>query len=367
MQKSIKEGVPVLTLNQVTRRYGHTTAIDALDFVVPDDTYISLLGASGSGKTTLLRLIAGFEEPDAGTILLDEHHLDGRPPHQRGIGFVFQNFALFPHLTVEQNVAYGLKYRQTGAVSDPKEIRDRTATALSLVGLDGLGHRGVAEISGGQRQRVALARTLVTEPRIVLLDEPLGALDANLRGRMCDELRAIRERLKVSFLHVTGSETEALTMGDKVAVLSQGKIIQSASARTLFERPANAAAARHLNAWNLLSGKVEQDMLKTPAGTVPMPSALRDGVSAQIAIRFDQIDVSPLSEVPAGQHHITARYLTGEFNGPTALSFFRTADGTLLQVVEHFSDARLPSLIEGQTYALHYEPNAALVFEGAAQ
>lgn len=357
----------MLTLNQVTRRYGKTTAIDALDFVVPDDTYVSLLGASGSGKTTLLRLIAGFEEPDAGTILLGENHLDGRAPHERGIGFVFQNFALFPHLTVEENVAFGLKYRQAGAVTDLNEVRDRTATALSLVGLDGFGHRGVAEISGGQRQRVALARTLVTEPRVVLLDEPLGALDANLRGRMCDELRAIRERLKVSFLHVTGSETEALTMGDEVAVLSDGKIVQSSSADTLFERPSNAAAARHLNAWNLLSGQVEQDMLKTAAGSVPMPSALRDGMTAQIAIRFDQIDVSPIAEVPAGQHHITARYLTGEFNGPTALSFFRTADGTLLQVVDHFSDARLPALIEGQTYALHYEPTAALVFEGGAQ
>jgi putative spermidine/putrescine transport system ATP-binding protein len=357
----------MLTLNQVTRRYEQTTALDALDFIVPDNTYVSLLGASGSGKTTLLRLIAGFEEPDAGTIQIDDIRLDGCPPHQRGIGFVFQNFALFPHLTVEDNVAFGLKYRQSGAVNDAKEVRDRTTAALSLVGLEGFGHRSVAEISGGQRQRVALARTLVTEPRIVLLDEPLGALDANLRGRMCDELRAIRERLKVSFLHVTGSETEALTMGDHVAVLSDGKIVQSASARTLFEHPANAAAARHLNAWNLLPGKVEQNMLKTASGTVLMPRTLRDGMAAQIAIRFDQINVSPLDEVPTGQSHITARYLTGEFNGPTALSFFRTIDGALLQVIDHFSDARLPTLIEGQTYALHYHPNAALVFEGGAQ
>ncbi|MBU2358471.1 MAG: ABC transporter ATP-binding protein [Alphaproteobacteria bacterium] len=366
MPKSEQE-CQVLTLNQVTRRYGQTTAIDALDFVVPDDTYVALLGASGSGKTTLLRLIAGFEEPDAGTIRLGDARLDGRPPHLRGIGFVFQNFALFPHLTVSENVAYGLTYRAEDRVTAASELKDRTAAALAMVGLDGFGHRGVAEISGGQRQRVALARTLVTEPRLVLLDEPLGALDANLRDRMCDELRAIRERLKVSFLHVTGSETEALTMGDQVAVLSDGKIAQSDSARALFERPANAAAARHLNAWNLLPGRVESNVLKTPAGDMPMPRSLRDGSDAQIAIRFDQIGVSPVDAVPTGRNHFTARYLTGEFNGPTALSFFRTIDGALIQVVDHFSDARLPDLTEGQTYALHYQPDAALVFEGGAR
>lgn len=366
MQKS-DMGCFVLTLNKVTRHYGQTVAIDALDFIVPDDTYVSLLGASGSGKTTLLRLIAGFEEPDAGTIRLGDTRLDGRPPHLRDIGFVFQNFALFPHLTVSDNVAFGLRYRQVGPVTDAAEVAARTAAMLQLVGLDGFGHRGVAEISGGQRQRVALARTLVTEPRLVLLDEPLGALDANLRSRMCDELRAIRARLKVSFLHVTGSETEALTMGDQVAVLSGGRIVQQATARTLFEQPTNAAAARHLNAWNLLPGRVGGDVLHTAAGDVPMPRALPPGTEAQIAIRFDQIGVAPVETVPHGRHHFTARYLTGEFNGPTALSFFRTADGALIQVVDHFSDARLPDLTEGQTYALHYHPDAALVFQGGAQ
>ncbi len=214
----------MLNLSGVTRRYGDTVALEDLNLIVPEDTYMSLLGASGSGKTTLLRLIAGFEEPDAGQLWLDGERLDGKAPHKRDIGFVFQNFALFPHLSVQENVEFGLKHRETGACTDPKELADRAAKALQLVGLDGFGHRGVGEISGGQKQRVALARTLVTEPRIVLLDEPLGALDANLRNRMCDELRAIRERLKVSFLHVTGSETEALTMGDTVAVLSDGKI-----------------------------------------------------------------------------------------------------------------------------------------------
>ncbi|MEC7259583.1 MAG: ABC transporter ATP-binding protein, partial [Pseudomonadota bacterium] len=253
----------MLKLSGVTRRYGDAVALDGLDFIVPDDTYVSLLGASGSGKTTLLRLIAGFEEPDAGELMLGGERLDGKPPHRRDIGFVFQNFALFPHLSVEENVAFGLRHRESKAVPAGGELTDRVNAALDLVGLTGFGHRGVGEISGGQKQRVALARTLVTEPRIVLLDEPLGALDANLRARMCDELRAIRERLKVSFLHVTGSETEALTMGDTVAVLANGRIAQAEDSTSLFTQPANTAAARHLNAWNLIGGRVKGRTLDT--------------------------------------------------------------------------------------------------------
>lgn len=348
--KSINGETDVLTLSRVTRRYGANTALDGVDLVVPDNTYMALLGASGAGKTTLLRLIAGFEEPDQGEIAIHGERIDGQPPHLRDIGFVFQNFALFPHLTVAQNVEFGLRHRARAPIPDDAEIRARAEAALELVGLAGFGHRGVGAISGGQRQRVALARTLVCEPRIVLLDEPLGALDANLRARMCDELRAIRERLKVSFLHVTGSETEALTMGDEVAVLAGGRIVQSDAPEMLFTAPRNAAAARHLNAWNIF------------------PAGLCAGGAAQgeIAVRFDQIDVSPPGAVPDGRPHLAAQYLTGEFNGPTALSFFRAEDGTLLQVVDHLSTPRLPELTEGARYDLHFAPDAARQFHGAA-
>jgi putative spermidine/putrescine transport system ATP-binding protein len=356
----------VLNLSGVTRRYGETVALEDLNLIVPDDTYMSLLGASGSGKTTLLRLIAGFEEPDAGQLWLDGERLDGKAPHKRDIGFVFQNFALFPHLSVQENVEFGLKYRETDAVTDATELSNRAAEALQLVGLDGFGHRGVGEISGGQKQRVALARTLVTEPRIVLLDEPLGALDANLRNRMCDELRAIRERLRVSFLHVTGSETEALTMGDTVAVLSGGRIAQADGSTDLFTRPKNPAAARHLNAWNLLGGTAKGGALETSAGMLPLSRPLTDGTPGQIAVRFDQLDVSDPEAVPSGRSHFTARYVAGEFNGPTALSFFRAPDGALIQVVDHLGEPRLPELTEGRTYALHYAPEDALLFEGAS-
>lgn len=356
----------MLNLNGVTRRYGDVVALDGLDLTVPGDTYLSLLGASGAGKTTLLRLIAGFEEPNEGEVLLNGDRLDGKPPHRRDIGFVFQNFALFPHLSVSENVSFGLRYRESGQIESKAEIQERTHYALDLVGLEDFGHRGVGEISGGQRQRVALARTLVTEPQIVLLDEPLGALDANLRARMCDELKAIRERLKVSFLHVTGSETEALTMGDIVAVLADGKIAQVDDARTLFTRPKNPAAAHHLNAWNILPGVVEGRALRTSVGMLPIAEQVADNVPAQLAVRFDKIDVCNPADVPEAHDHFDATYVTGEFNGPFSLSFFRISDGSLIQVVDHLSDPRLPELKEGQTYTLHFPPEAAVLFKGAA-
>lgn len=340
----------MLYLNRIRRTYGDTVALDGLDLAVPDNTYMSLLGASGSGKTTLLRLIAGFEEPDHGEITLNGERLDGQPSHLRDIGFVFQNFALFPHLSVFENVAFGLRYREARAVKDPREIKRRVEDTLDLVGLSELSHRSVSEISGGQRQRVALARTLVCEPRIVLLDEPLGALDANLRTQMCNELKAIRQRLNVSFLHVTGSETEALTMGDRVAVLSGGSIVQVDSPDHLFSNPDNVAAARHLNAWNIFDAGL-----------------LRGGSeTGRVAVRFDQMDVCSPVEAPENRPHLTAKYLTGEFNGPTALSFFRLQDGTLVQVIDHLSEPRLPNLTEGDSYVLHFAPEVACEFKGAA-
>ncbi|MFT3688545.1 ABC transporter ATP-binding protein [Paenirhodobacter sp.] len=355
----------MLRLSGITRRYGDVCALERLSFEVPDNRYVALLGASGSGKTTLLRLIAGFEEPDAGQVWLEGKRLDGVPTHERDVGFVFQNFALFPHLNVFDNVAYGLRHRARNPLGSASEIRDRTMAILDLVGLKGFERRAVGAISGGQRQRVALARTLVTEPRVVLLDEPLGALDANLRARMCEELRAIRERQGVTFLHVTGSETEALVMGDEVAVLAEGRIVQAARPAELFALPGNAAAARHLNAWNILSGRVRDGALLTGTGSLALPRPLPEGKPAQMAVRFDQIDICAPGQVPPGRDHFSARYVAGEFNGATALAFFQTDDGQLIQVTDHLSAPRLPVMTEGTDYALHFAPGAALVFEGA--
>jgi putative spermidine/putrescine transport system ATP-binding protein len=353
----------LLVLKQVSKSYGATAALHGLDFIVPQDRYVSLLGASGSGKTTLLRLIAGFEEPDAGRILLDDARLDGVPTHRRDIGFVFQNFALFPHLSVAENVAFGLKYRADNRVTDADEIRARSNDMLDLVGLKGLGGRAVGAISGGQKQRVALARTLVCEPRVVLLDEPLGALDANLRERMCDELRQIRARLGVSFLHVTGSETEALKMGDEVAVLSGGRISHSAAPTEVFTQPANAETARHLNAYNTFAGRVANGVLETPEGPLRLPrdSKLVEGTTAEMSVRFDRIAVLAPESASDGRMGLPARFITSEFNGSTRLCFFRALDGELIQVLDHLSAPRLPDLDEGSAYELRFDPEDAIL------
>ncbi|MDF1601785.1 ABC transporter ATP-binding protein [Mesorhizobium sp. YIM 152430] len=352
----------MLALNSVSRRYGETVALDRLNVAVPADSYVSVLGASGSGKTTLLRIIAGFEEPDAGTVTLDDKRLDGVPPHRRDIGFVFQNFALFPHLSVGDNIAYGLRYREAAPVTDAAEVAHRVNDIIRLVGLEGLASRKVSAISGGQRQRVALARTLVTEPRIVLLDEPLGALDANLRERMCDELRHIRQRLKVTFLHVTGSETEALLMGDIVAVLSRGTIAQFAPAATLFSEPRSADVARHLNAYNILSGKMEGGRFRSPIAAFPLPapSSARDGTPVEVALRFDRISVRPANS--AGNAALRARFITSEFTGSSVLSFFRTEDGQLMQVVSHLSGPVPETYAADEVYSLVFDPAEIVPF-----
>jgi ABC-type Fe3+/spermidine/putrescine transport system ATPase subunit len=268
--KSRKQMPPVLQLQKIQKAYGDIQALDGVDFALPDDAYVSLLGPSGSGKTTLLRVIAGFEQPGSGQTLFGGKRIDGVPPHKRGIGFVFQNFALFPHLSVADNIAFGLTNRAIDPVTDPKTVSGRVHDMIGLVGLSGLEDRAVTQISGGQKQRVALARTLVTEPNMVLLDEPLGALDANLRTRMRSELRAIRERCGVTFLHVTGSETEALAMGDTVLVLDRGRIAQSADAATLYAHPASADVARFLNCYNIFSGDISGEKFRSPVGSMAL-------------------------------------------------------------------------------------------------
>jgi len=357
----------VLALNSVSKWYGTVCALDRLSVTIPDDCYVSLLGASGSGKTTLLRVIAGFEEQDEGTITFDEARLDGTPPHRRGIGFVFQNFALFPHLSVFDNIAFGLRYRQQGAERDEAVVRQRVADVVRLVGLEGLERRAVTAISGGQRQRVALARTLVTEPRVVLLDEPLGALDANLRERMCDELKTIRERLGVTFLHVTGSESEALLMGDMVAVLAERRIAQIAPAEELYARPASPDVARRLNAYNILSGRFSNGTFQSQASRFPVAAGyLADGAPIDVAVRFDRFSVLSQSPADRPMAAVEARFIASEFTGASIISFFRSDDSQLLQVVSHLSGPEPETYRTGGTYWLSFNPGDAIIYSREA-
>ena len=267
MREAVAE-VPVLRLEGLTKLFGERTVLDSVSFSVNSGEYVSLLGPSGSGKTVLLRAIAGFETLQGGRVLLKGEDIVSRPPYLRGVGFVFQNFALFPHLSVFDNVAFGLR---NGALSTPeREARARTLEMLELVGLAGFEGRAVHQISGGQKQRVALARTLVIRPELVLLDEPLGALDANLRLRMRGELRRIREQLGIPFLHVTGSETEALAMGDRLIVLDSGRMSQFGRPSEIYDRPANPNVARFLNCYNVFDGAIEGNSFRTAYGSFPL-------------------------------------------------------------------------------------------------
>ncbi len=354
----------VLQLKNITKTYGDMRALSGIDLALPGDAYISLLGPSGSGKTTLLRVIAGFEHPDGGAILFDGKRIDTVAPHQRGIGFVFQNFALFPHLSVAQNIAFGLENRDVDPVTDRRVVDARVRDIISLVGLSGLEGRAVTQISGGQRQRVALARTLVTEPRMVLLDEPLGALDANLRARMRAELRAIRERCGVTFLHVTGSEAEALAMGDTVLVLESGRIAQSADSDTVYNRPASPAVARFLNCYNLFQGRIEGGAFVGGVGRFGLGStAPTRAASPAYAIRYDRVSVRPReAAIAEDEIRIEANFVASEYSGAAVNSFFALDDGRVFEVESHLSHAAPETYAEQGRYALVWKREDALVY-----
>ncbi len=344
-----------LRLEGVSKHYGGNVALADVSLAVPDDTYISVLGPSGSGKTVLLRIIAGFEQPDAGTVQFGGERLDGTPAHRRGVGFVFQNFALFPHLSVRDNIAFGLMYRERAPITAPKALRAKVEEIIDLVGLTGLADRGVHQISGGQRQRVALARTLVTEPNLVLLDEPLGALDANLRGRMRGELRAIRERLGVTFLHVTGSESEALAMGDRVIVLDRGRVGQFDDPDTVYNQPASPGVARFLNCYNIFPGRLEEGRFVAGVARAASESAY--------CIRQDLVQIrssdSPLGKDEAG---IRARFLTSEYSGASVQYFFDADSGHGIEVEAHLGHRRPEDLTPRHPYSLVWNAGQAVVF-----
>ncbi|MFF4823674.1 ABC transporter ATP-binding protein [Streptomyces sp. NPDC001312] len=264
------KGVAV-RLQGLHRTFGETTAVDGVDLEIRDGEFFSMLGPSGSGKTTVLRLIAGFEAPDAGRVELAGQEVTGLAPFERDVHTVFQDYALFPHMTVEQNVAYALKIRKV-----PKAERlVRARKALAEVRLEGYGGRRPAELSGGQRQRVALARALVGRPRVLLLDEPLGALDLKLREQMQVELKALQREVGITFVFVTHDQEEALTMSDRIAVFHQGRVEQVGTPAEIYERPATPFVASFVGSSNLLDGESARRILGAPGTHSIRPEKIR--------------------------------------------------------------------------------------------
>ena len=353
----------MMELIGLSKSFDKKPAIVDLSLRVEDDEYLTLLGPSGSGKSTLLRVLAGFEKPEAGRILLNGEDITPRPAHLRDLGIVQQNYALFPHMTVEENVGFGLVNRVKNPVTNSDEVARRVARTLELVGLEGLERRAVGQISGGQKQRVSLARTLITEPQVCLLDEPLGALDANLRERMTIELRKIRETLGVTFFHVTGNESEAIAMGDRMIVLDEGRAIQIACPDTVFDAPATVRVARFLNAYNLLEGSADGGVFQTGEVAIPMPTD-RTGVSCA-AVRFDAVQMhrGDKAAPPAAEPSLVADFVASEFMGSKVAYFFRLPDGSMFEVERHLSSSDPETFNERESAVLSWRVADVLFFD----
>ncbi|MEU5312437.1 ABC transporter ATP-binding protein [Streptomyces sp. NPDC021562] len=280
-------GGSAIRLRDLRKSFGATSAVVGVDLEIRDGEFFSMLGPSGSGKTTVLRMIAGFEPPTSGVIELAGQDVTGRAPFERDVHTVFQDYALFPHMTVEQNVAYSLRVR--GVPKAERLVRARKA--LAEVRLDGYGGRRPAQLSGGQRQRVALARALVGRPRVLLLDEPLGALDLKLREQMQTELKALQREVGITFVFVTHDQEEALTMSDRVAVFHQGRIEQVGTPAEIYERPATAFVASFVGTSNLLTGDTALRVL---------------GESGTHSVRPEKIRVLDETADPDEEGHVTA-------------------------------------------------------------
>ncbi|MDJ0335584.1 ABC transporter ATP-binding protein [Salinibacterium sp. G-O1] len=251
---------PAIRLTALSKAFGSVNAVDNLDLDIAEGEFFSMLGPSGSGKTTVLRLIAGFEMPSAGTIELQGHDVTNRSPFDRDVNTVFQDYALFPHMTVRENVAYGLRVRGMGK----KERLERAAASLESVALGGFGDRKPSQLSGGQRQRVALARATVVQPKVLLLDEPLGALDLKLREQMQVELKELQRSLGITFIFVTHDQEEALTLSDRIAVFNKGRIEQLGTPTEIYERPQSSFVASFVGTSNIFDENRSREVLGVP-------------------------------------------------------------------------------------------------------
>ncbi|TKT75881.1 ABC transporter ATP-binding protein [Aquamicrobium sp. LC103] len=276
-----------LRLADIHKSYGPVQAVDELDLTVGEGELLALLGPSGCGKTTTLRMVAGFEEPDRGTIRIGGDDVTYQPPHKRNLGMVFQNYSLFPHRTVAENIAFGL--RMSGA--SRAEQQTQVARMLDMIRLPGREDMYPNQLSGGQQQRVALARSLVVNPRVLLLDEPLGALDRSLRESMQFEIREMQQRLGITTLLVTHDQEEALSMSDQVAVMNAGRILQIGAPSTIYDRPASRFVAEFLGTSNILTGKADADGRKLAAGaySFALPEPQPAGAPVVLSIRPERM------------------------------------------------------------------------------
>jgi ABC-type Fe3+/spermidine/putrescine transport system ATPase subunit len=317
---------PLLSLRNIAKRFGKNVVLRDISLDVAEGEFLTILGESGSGKTTLLRIVAGFEHADFGELWMAGERLDQLPPYRRRVNTVFQHYALFPHLTVQENVGYGLRVNKVASA----EASARIEQALAMVKMAGHAHSKPARISGGQQQRVALARALVNRPRLLLLDEPLSALDANLRRQMQVELKSLQREVGISFVFVTHDQDEAMVMSDRIALLRSGELEQVATPREIYRQPATAYSAQFIGHTNLLRAQVSGGVAH--CHSLSWPVHLADG-AALFSLRPENIKIAGGPGISAGNCvRVRGKVQQRSFHGATELLIIECADGLVLSV-----------------------------------
>jgi spermidine/putrescine transport system ATP-binding protein len=355
-----------IALHGVTKAFGEMVAVDDLSVAIPRSSFFAMLGPSGCGKTTTLRMIGGFEDPTAGRIELGGVDVTDVPPYKRDVNTVFQSYALFPHLDVEKNVGFGLARRKVAKA----EVRRRVGEALELVHLQGLGGRKPTQLSGGQQQRVALARALVNQPRALLLDEPLGALDLKLRKQLQIELSRIQREVGITFVHVTHDQEEAMSMADTIAVMNLGHIEQMGSATELYERPRTEFVANFLGISNLLDGKVvrrDGDLaaFETVDGArLHVPServAALDGGALRAGVRPEKLHLAPAETAVEDRNVLRGHVTDASYLGVMTQYIVRAGGADLTVIAQNRGVGGLETLGPGREVVVSWEPTHTFV------
>ena len=358
-------------LDKVAKHFKETVAVDGISLTINDGEFFSLLGPSGCGKTTTLRMIGGFEEPTRGRVFLGNDDVTDLPPYRRNVNTVFQSYALFPHLDVFENVAFGLRRKK---VPDA-EIKERVAEMLRLVRMEGYEKRRIGQMSGGQQQRVALARALVNKPALLLLDEPLGALDLKLRKQMQLELKRIQQDVGITFIYVTHDQDEAMTMSDRIGVMNEGRLEQVGPPRDVYELPATPFVAGFLGASNLLDGRLggkegeTTSIVLSTGETVSVPSERipdADGDSLSVGVRPEKLHVSR-KEQGSGGNALSGRVVESSYTGVSTSYRLETKGGTVLVAYVQNRDAGEVDFAQGDQVTLSWAPEHTFVVRGTAE
>ena len=355
MDTRAKTGV---SIRSASKRYDAVVALDDVSLEIAPGEFVSLLGPSGSGKTTLLGILGGFVQPSSGSVWVGERDITFEPPHKRDIGIVFQNYALFPHMTVGQNVAFPLRARRQPKAGWAKKVAD----ALAMVELAGYEHRNIAQLSGGQRQRVALARAMVFEPQLILMDEPLSALDKQLRETMQIELRRLHRKLGATIVYVTHDQREALTMSDRVAVLKSGKLVQIDTPERLYDRPSDAFVASFIGEATLLRvARAGHDAVRLGDAVLRSTQPLPRGENLLLAVQTEKLVIDG-GQHEANVNRLACRVTDVLYQGESLRVFATLADGTSISLRQPGNrDARLRIPEPGREMTVVLDPHDTIV------